>query len=72
MSTDSDWALAAHRGLDAVERLEQHRGVGLAVAAGIFGEEPAAARGLHHGGLDRLVVVLAQVTGVEVDSEARR
>src|SRR3954447_9701060 len=54
-----DGVLAAHHGLDAIERLEQHRGVGVAVAPRVFGQEPAPARRLHDGRLDRLVVGLA-------------
>jgi len=54
-----DRALPAHCCLDAVERLQEHGGVGAAVAPGVFGEEPAPARGLHHGAFDRLVIGFA-------------
>jgi hypothetical protein len=43
--------------LDGGEHL---RGVGLTVAAGIFGEEPAPTFGREHGGANRLIIGLAR------------
>ena len=48
--------LAANRRLDALDGGENHVGVGVAVAAGVFGQEPAAALGLHDRRADRLVI----------------
>ena len=45
--------LAANRRLDALDGGEDHVGVGVAVAAGVFGQEPAAALGLHDRRADR-------------------
>jgi hypothetical protein len=50
-----DRALVRDRLLEAADRLEQNLGIGRAVALREFGQEPAAARRLHDGRLDRLV-----------------
>src|ERR1700746_2441446 len=56
-STDSAGrSRATHRRLQAVDGAEQHLGVGVTIASGIFGEKPAAAVGLHDRGFDRLVI----------------
>src|SRR6476660_5570197 len=55
--------LAPHHCLDAIERLEQHGGVGVTVAPGVFGKKPAPPRRLHDGALDGLVVGLADRGG---------
>jgi len=47
-------------GLEPFERGQHFGGVGVTVAAGIFGEEPAPTRGFHHGALDLLVIDFAQ------------
>ncbi len=55
-----DAALAPQHRLEAVEGGKQHRGVGVAVAPGILGQEPAPAHGLHDRGFDGLVIGLAE------------
>ena len=49
--------------LDPRHRVEHHAGVGVAVALGVFGEEPAAPRSLHEGFADRGIVLLARQRG---------
>ena len=46
--------------LDSRDRIEHHAGVGVAVALGVFAEEPAAPRRLHEGFADRVIVLLAR------------
>ncbi len=46
---------------DFRDRIEHHARVGIAVALGIFAEEPAAARGLHEGFADRVVILLVRL-----------
>ena len=53
--------------LDPRHRVEHHAGIGVAVAPGVFGEEPAAARRLHEGFADRVVVGLARKRGTRGD-----
>ena len=54
------WLLRGQGVLDPRHRIEHHAGVGVAVALGVFAEKPAAARGLHEGLADRLIVLLAR------------
>ncbi|MBA4037264.1 MAG: hypothetical protein C0480_22000 [Bradyrhizobium sp.] len=49
--------------LDPRHRVEHHAGVGVAVALGVFGQKPAAARRLHEGFGDRGIVLLARQRG---------
>jgi hypothetical protein len=49
--------------LDPVHRVQHHVGVGIAVALGVFGQEPAAPRSLHEGFGDRGIVLLARQRG---------
>ncbi len=46
--------------LDPRHRVEHHRGVGVAVAAGVFDEKPAAPRGLHQRVVHARIIRLAQ------------
>ncbi len=46
---------------DFRDRVEHHARVGIAVALGVFAEEPAAARGLHEGFADRVVILLVRL-----------
>ena len=49
--------------LDPRHRVQHHAGVGIAVALGVFGQEPAAPRSLHEGFGDRGIVFLARQRG---------
>ena len=49
--------------LDPRHRVQHHAGVGIAVALGVFGQEPAAPRSLHEGFGDRGIVLLARQRG---------
>ncbi|MEH2536364.1 hypothetical protein [Bradyrhizobium sp. AZCC 1699] len=49
--------------LDPRHRVQHHAGVGIAVALGVFGQEPAAPRSLHEGFGDRSIVLLARQRG---------
>ena len=49
--------------LDPRHRIQHHAGVGIAVALGVFGQEPAAPRSLHEGFGDRRIVLLARQRG---------
>ena len=51
------------RALDPRHRIQHHPRVGIAVAAGIFGQKPAPARCFQEGVLDRLVVRFAGLRG---------
>ena len=51
-------AVAADDGLDALDGIEQEPGIGVAVAAREFAEEPAAARAAHDRRADGVVVAL--------------
>ena len=53
--------LGGHAFFDPRHRVEHHAGVGIAVALGIFAEEPAAPRGLHERFADRVIVLLARL-----------
>ena len=49
-------AVAADHPLDALDGVEHERGIGISVAPRKFLEEPAAARALHHGRADGVVI----------------
>ena len=49
--------------LDPRHRVEHHAGIGIAVALGVFGEEPTAPRSLHEGFADRGIVLLTRQRG---------
>jgi hypothetical protein len=51
-------AVAADHRLDALDGVEHEPGIGVAVAARIFLQEPAAARALHDGRADGVIVAL--------------
>jgi hypothetical protein len=52
-------ALRGEALLEPGHRVQHQTGIGIAVALGIFGEEPATPRGLHEGFADRGVIFLA-------------
>ncbi|OJH18113.1 hypothetical protein BLX88_14850, partial [Bacillus obstructivus] len=52
--------LRAEAILDPRHGIEHHARIGIAVALGVFAEEPAAPRGLHEGRADRGIVLLAR------------
>ncbi len=59
--------LARKTCLDALDRVEHHARVGVAVALGVFGQEPAAARRLHERLMDRGVVLVRRQRRTGVD-----
>lgn len=58
---DAGLSLCRKGFFDFRDRIQHHAGVGIAVALGIFAEEPAAARGLHEGFADRVVILLVRL-----------
>ncbi len=59
--------LACEARLEALDRIEHHARVGVAVALGVFGQEPAPARRLHERFMDGVVVPVGRQRRAGVD-----